>query len=482
MNNPWSGRFKKTMAESMRFFSQSITFDYLLAEVDIRASMAYARMLGECGIIAEKEARRLRRALAEILEEFCGEALPLQMELEDIHMNVEARLYEKVGDLAGKLHTGRSRNDQVATDMRMFFREKTMAVCAALEELAGSLVDQAEKNLSAVMPGFTHTRKAQPVLFSHHLLAYVEMFLRDRERFLDGFRRTDICPLGSGALAGTTFPVDREMVARELGFSRLSQNSIDAVSDRDFLLEFAAAAAITMVHLSRLMEELIWWGLPELLFVELPEEFCTGSSMMPNKLNPDAAELIRGKTGRVTGALVSLLLVMKGTPLAYNRDFQEDKEGMFDLLQNLLSSLSIAAALVAGLKVHPERMREAAATGFLLATDLADYLATKGLPFREAHQAVGKMVRYCEEKNRRLEDLSLSEMKTFSPCFQEDVREWLSLEAALNRRNLPGGTAPAQVKKQIARLRALFAEFNRPPGPSAKGKKRAEKGPAEKKR
>lgn len=456
VKKPWGGRFKTETDESMLSFSESVSFDHRLLEVDITGSIAHARMLGACGIVEEEEAQRLILALQEIREEARAGSLNFSEQLEDVHMNVEARLFEKIGDLAGKLHTARSRNDQVALDMRLYFKEEAEACQELLAGLCLSLVGQAQEHQETIMPGFTHTRKAQPVVFAHHLLAYVEMFLRDRERLSDCLARMDLCPLGAGALAGTTFPIDREMVAKELGFSGITQNSIDTVSDRDFLLEFAAAAAIAMVHLSRLMEELIWWGLPEIGFVELSEGWCTGSSMMPNKKNPDAAELVRGKTGRVVGALVSLLTVMKATPLSYNRDFQEDKEGLFDAADTLKSCLTIGERLIATMKVNPERMETAAHTGFVLATDLADYLATKGMPFREAHEVAGKLVRYCEDEGKSLEDLELKELKQLSDTFEEDVIQWTSLEAAIKRRNVLGGTAPGQVKKQLERLKKLL--------------------------
>lgn len=455
-DKPWGGRFRGDTDELLASFSESVSFDCRLALVDLRGSIAHARMLGACGIISESESKKLISGLSEILEEARAGALELRPELEDIHMNVEYRLREKIGDLAGKLHTGRSRNDQIAVDTRLFFREVTDEATRLLKELIKSILIQAEKNPGAVMPGFTHTRKAQPILFSHHLLAYAEMFLRDVDRFMDCRRRTNLCPLGAGALAGTTFPIDREMAARELGFDGLLENSLDAVSDRDYLVEFASAASIVMVHLSRLMEELIWWGLPEIGFVELSESLCTGSSMMPNKKNPDSAELVRGKSGRVIGALVSLLFIMKGTPLSYNRDFQEDKPGMFDAADTLLDCLAVSERLVATMEAHPDRMRQACSSGFLLATDVADYLASKGMPFREAHEVAGNMVRHCEDAGRLLEKIDLEEMRGFSKLFEEDIKDWLSLDAAVNRRSVRGGTAGGQVRQQLRRLKELL--------------------------
>ncbi|MFO8056006.1 MAG: argininosuccinate lyase [bacterium] len=455
-DKPWGGRFRSNPDELLASFSESVSFDRRLAEYDIKGSMAHARMLGACGIIPESESERLVSGLAELLEEARSGSLELRADLEDIHMNVEHLLRARVGELAGKLHTGRSRNDQIALDTRLFFRDKTDDAICLLKELCKGLVTQAEANAGAVMPGFTHTRKAQPVLFSHHLLAYVEMFLRDADRFADCRKRINLCPLGAGALAGTTFPIDREMVARELGFDGVLENSLDAVSDRDYLVEFGSCASMVMVHLSRLMEELVWWGLPEIGFVELPESMCTGSSMMPNKKNPDSAELVRGKSGRVIGSLVSLLFIMKGTPLSYNRDFQEDKPGLFDAADTLLDCLAVSERLIAGMEVHPRRMRDACASGFLLATDVADYLATKGLPFRDAHQVAGNLVRHCEDEGRLLEELELSDLKNFSKLFEDDVKDWLSLEAALERRNVRGGTAPGRVSSRIQQLKEIL--------------------------
>jgi len=455
-NKAWGGRFSRETDELMLAFSESVSFDRRLAEADIEGSIAHARMLGARGIIGEDEADILIKALEDLLSQAREGKLALDPSIEDVHMNVEALLKTEVGELAGKLHTARSRNDQVALDMRMYFRGECDRASELLTALLRALAEQAEKNIEAVMPGFTHTRKAQPVLFSHHLMAYAEMFLRDRERLADCRKRINLCPLGSGAFAGTTFDIDRDMVAKELGFEGVTENSVDAVSDRDYLIEFGSAAAVCMVHLSRLMEELIWWGLPEIGFVELPEEFCTGSSMMPNKKNPDAAELIRGKTGRVIGALVSIITVMKGTPLAYNRDFQEDKEGMFDAADTLKACLAVAGKLVAGMRVDAERMKEAGDTGFVLATDLADYLAEKGMPFREAHNVVGRIVARCEKKGIELAGLSLQEMKEYSELFDKDVKDRLDMKEAVKRRDVQGGTAPGRVKSRIARLKKLL--------------------------
>ncbi len=453
---PWGGRFKVGVDDLMRRFSESVSYDRRLIDYDLTGSVAHARMLGETGIVTREEAGRLVAGLEEIRRDHEAGRIEFDPALEDVHMNVESILRSKVGEVAGKLHTARSRNDQINLDMRLYLKDAIEAAMDGLAALCRALAGSAEENIGAIMPGYTHTRKAQPVPFSHHLLAYVEMFLRDRGRMEDCRRRMDLCPLGSGALAGTTFPIDREMTARELGFAGVTQNSMDAVGDRDFLLEFLSAASIAMVHLSRLMEELIWWGLPEIGFVSLPESFCTGSSMMPNKMNPDAAELVRGKTGRVIGSLNSLLVIMKGTPLAYNRDLQEDKEGTFDASDTLIDCLLVTERLVAGMKIDAERMRRACSTGFVLATDLADYLAGRGVPFRDAHEVSGKLVRHCEERGVGLEDLSLSELRSFSGAFEEDVKDWLSLEASVNRRSLVGGAATSEVARQIQRLKTVL--------------------------
>lgn len=450
---PWAGRFRKPMDPRLEAFSASVAFDRRLAEYDILGSIVHAEALFRAKLLTRQEALAIKRALAEMLTEWREGRLRLDPRWEDIHLNVERRLIRKVGPLGGKLHTGRSRNDQVALDMRMYFRDQTRRCLQRLSTLVNSLLDLAEKHHTVIMPGYTHTRRAQPLLLAHHLLAYAEMFLRDQARFQDLFPRLNQCPLGAGALAGTAYPLDRQFVARALGFAGVCRNSVDAVSDRDYLLEFGAAAAITMIHLSRLMEELILWSGEEFGFLDLPDEFTTGSSMMPNKKNPDACELVRGKTGRVLGALMALFTVMKGTPLAYNRDFQEDKEGMFDAADTLLHCLEITAALLPGVTVHADRMRQAAEQGFILATDLADYLVKKGLPFRQAHQVVGRIVRHCLNQGRILSDLTLSELKKFSPRFQKDVAAVLSLEASLRARAVIGGTAPARVRREIVRLR-----------------------------
>ena len=450
--NPWAGRFRQGMHPLLEAFSASIAFDCRLAEYDLLGSIVHAEALARARLLTRAEALALKLALAELLQELRDGRFRLDPKLEDIHMNIEQRLTKKLGPLGGKLHTGRSRNDQVALDMRLYFRDQTREAGSRLRALCRALLHLAEKHESAIMPGYTHTRGAQPVLFAHHFLAYIEMFLRDAERFRDLLKRLNLCPLGAGALAGTAYPLEREFTAKALGFAGVTRNSLDTVADRDYLLEFGAAAAITMVHLSRLMEELIWWSTDEFGFLEIPDEFATGSSMMPNKKNPDACELVRGKTGRVVGSLMSLLMVMKATPLSYNRDFQEDKEGMFDAAETLLSCLQITAAMAPRLIVHEPRLRQAAEQGFLLATDLADYLVRKGLPFRQAHEVVGRIVRHCLERGLTLPKLPLAELKKFSPQFQKDVAKALKLEASLQARAAIGGTAPRRVRQEIRRL------------------------------
>ncbi len=446
---PWGGRFEEETDSLVEEFTASVNFDSRLALYDIQGSIAHARMLAACGIISPEEAQAIVKGLEEIAAEIKSGRFQWRTELEDVHMNIEAALKEKIGPVAGKLHTARSRNDQVATDIRLFLRDIIDETVNNLRLLRKALLDKASNSLDVIMPGFTHLQHAQPVLFAHHLHAYYEMFKRDSARLKEIRRRVNVCPLGSAALAGTPFPIDRERVARELGFEGITLNSMDAVADRDFILEFLAAASLIFVHLSRLMEEIILWMSPEFGFVDLPDRLCTGSSIMPQKKNPDVAELIRGKTGRVFGHLFSLLTVLKGLPLTYNRDLQEDKEPLFDTCDTLLSSLKLATALITGLKPRAYRMRAACEKGFLTATDLADYLVTKGLPFREAHHVVGRIVTYCEKKGVALWDIPLEKFKEFSPLIEEDVYQWLTLEGSVRRRNVPGGTAPDQVRRAL---------------------------------
>jgi argininosuccinate lyase len=453
----WGGRFTKETDKLVEAFNASILFDQRLYEEDIRGSMAHCRMLAKCGIITGDDADLMLKGLAEIKDEIDRGEMVFSLSLEDIHMHVENRLIEKIGPVGGKLHTGRSRNDQVALDMHLFVKKEILEAAALIENLQQALLSLAENNLDAVMPGYTHLQRAQPVLFAHHLLAYFWMLQRDRERFLDGFKRADWLPLGAGALAGTTFPIDREMVAEELGFSRLYENSMDAVSDRDFVVEYLSNAAILMTHLSRLSEDLILWNSQEFGFVTLDDAFTTGSSIMPQKKNPDVAELVRGKTGRVYGHLLGLLTVLKGLPLAYNKDMQEDKEGLFDTVDTIKISLTLYAAMLRTVVTDKERMYQAVAGDFASATDLADYLVRKGLPFREAHAVVGHLVGQCVAQKRRLVDLTEEEMLEASPLFGADALKLLPPEACVAARKSRGGTAQEEVEAQIVRAKSLLS-------------------------
>lgn len=451
----WGGRFRHQTAAEMEEFNSSIQFDHRLWQEDIDGSLAHVKMLAAVGVLSAAEADTIGRGLAEIRAEIEQGQFDFSPELEDIHMHIEHRLMEKIGPVGGKVHTARSRNDQVALDTHLYVRRQVDKVLDLITALQRELIQQAEKRLDVVMPGYTHLQHAQPVLLAHHLLAYVHMLQRDRQRFLDCRERADLMPLGAGALAGTGFPIDRELVAKELGFSALYENSLDAVSDRDYILEFLAAAAICMVHLSRLAEELILWSSQEFAFVELDEAYSTGSSIMPQKKNPDVPELVRGKAGRVAGHLLALLMTVKGLPLAYNKDLQEDKEALFDTVDTLTACLSIFAPLIATLKVNRDRMRQAISGDFSTATDLADYLARRGLPFREAHAVVGRLVQLCLDQGKSLEDLSLKELQQASTLFEPDALAALTPEAAVAARTSSGGTALEQVKLQLARAKAL---------------------------
>ncbi len=448
----WGGRFASRTAGSVEAFTASIDIDARLYRHDIEGSIAHAKMLARRRIISSREARKIVRGLKAILREIESGKFRFSSADEDIHMNIERRLIQKIGGVGGKLHTARSRNDQVALDMRLYLREELKTILNELGDLKRELARGAKRHLSVIMPGYTHLQKAQPVLFSHHLLAYVEMFDRDRERLIGCLERVNVLPLGSGALAGTTFPIDRAYVAKLLGFPRLSKNSLDAVSDRDFVLEFLSASAILFVHLSRLAEEMVLWSSQEFGFIELPDRYCTGSSMMPQKKNPDVPELIRGKTGRVFGHLQALLTVMKGLPLAYNRDLQEDKIPLFDTVDTVKASLGIMRELVRQAKVKKDRMLAAAQDGLMNATDLADYLVGRGLSFRSAHAAAGRVVRFCLERHRRIEELSLNELKRFSPQIDKNVYAYLTVEAAVRRRRAVGGTALANVRRRLKEL------------------------------
>ena len=449
----WGGRFDGGTDRFVEEFTASIPFDVLLYRQDIAGSIAHARMLGKQKIIPRAEAERIISALEAIRKEIEAGKISFDMSDEDIHMAVEKRLIRKVGKSGGKLHTGRSRNDQVALDLRLYLRDEIDGILALAGKVKERILLRAEEGLGVVMPGYTHIQRAQPVLFSHHLLAYHEMFTRDEERFRDARRRANVSPLGAGALAGTTFPLDRESVARELGMDGLCENSIDAVSDRDFVADFLFACAVAMMHLSRLTEEMVYWSSAEFGFISLPDKLCTGSSIMPQKKNPDVAELIRGKTGRAYGNLVNLLTLMKGLPLSYNRDMQEDKEPVFDSARTVKESLIGAALLLEGMTVNEERMRAACDDGFLTATDLADYLARKGVPFRKAHEITGRIVRFCEEGGKRLKDLGLKELRSFHPAIGEDVRDAISLSHSVRLRNTRGGTGPATVRRRLEELK-----------------------------
>ena len=451
---PLRRRFQKETSKSVQQYTASIPFDQRLYRQDIAGSMAHAKMLAKQGIISEKEAELITMGLVSLREEMERGEFQFKPELEDIHMNIEARLTEKIGEVAGKLHTARSRNDQVALDLRLFTKEAIEETIHRLKELQHALLDVAEANKGVVMLGYTHLQRAQPTLLAHHLLAYFEMLERDIYRFKDCLKRTDVLPLGSGALAGVPYPVDRSFLAQELGFSQISQNSIDAVSDRDFVIEYQAAASMAMMHLSRLAEELVLWSSAEFGFIEIDEAYTTGSSIMPQKKNPDVAELARGKTGRTYGNLLGILTTMKALPLSYNRDLQEDKEGLFDTVDTLLSTLEVFAGMMKTLRVNAERTRQAAEEGYILATDVADYLVRKGVPFRQAHTIVGKLVSYAWDRGKGLHQLDLGEYQRFSTLFKEDVYA-ITVESSIAARNILGGTAPQQVEAQLARARSI---------------------------
>ncbi|PPC93538.1 MAG: argininosuccinate lyase [Methylotenera sp.] len=449
----WSGRFNEPVAELVKKYTASVSFDQRLAMFDIQGSIAHAQMLGAQNIISLDDVKAIEQGLNEIAQEIEAGQFEWLLDLEDVHLNIEKRLTDKIGDAGKRLHTGRSRNDQVATDVRLWLRSITDQIIVGLNKLQLSLLDLAEAHYDTVMPGFTHLQVAQPVTFGHHLLAYVEMLKRDGERFQDARKRINRLPLGAAALAGTSYPINREMVAETLGFDGVCENSLDAVSDRDFAIEFTFAASLVMMHLSRLSEELILWSSPRFAFIDIADRFCTGSSIMPQKKNPDVPELVRGKTGRVYGHLTALLTLMKGQPLAYNKDNQEDKEPLFDTADTLLITLEIYADMMRGITVNKDNMRQAASEGFATATDLADYLVKKGMPFRDAHEVVALAVRHAVEQKVDLSDLSLATLQQFAPSISEDVFAVLTLEGSLQSRNHIGGTAPVQVKAAIVRAR-----------------------------
>ena len=457
----WSGRFSEPVDERVKRYTASIPFDWRLARFDIQGSLAHAAMLHKSGILSDADLADIRRGLTEILAEIDNGSFVWNLDDEDVHFNIERSLTRKIGDAGKRLHTGRSRNDQVATDVRLWLRDAIDRIQVILRQARLALLDQAEAHAGTVMPGFTHLQAAQPVTFGHHLMAWQEMLRRDSERLADCRRRVNRLPLGAAALAGTSFPIDREFVAQELGFEAVCENSLDAVSDRDFAIEFLAAGALIMMHLSRMSEELVLWMTPRFAFIDLPDRFCTGSSIMPQKKNPDVPELMRGKTGRMNGHLIALLTLMKGQPLAYNKDNQEDKEPLFDAVDTLVDSLSIFADLVPGIRVNAEAMRRAAVEGYATATDLADYLVKKGLPFREAHEAVARAVRLAETRGCDLAQLPLADLQAFSGLITADVFDVLTLEGSLAARDHRGGTAPAQVRAAIARMRSEL-ELTRP--------------------
>lgn len=450
MRKAWDGRFKGETEGLVEEFTQSIGFDHRLYREDIQGSIAHCEMLVKQEILSADEGEKIIFALKEILKEIEEGRFVFSSKGEDIHMHVERRLIEKIGGLGGKLHTGRSRNDQVVLDERLHMKGIVSEILIAIQELQRVLVRRAREHIDTVMPGYTHLQHAQPVRLAFHLLAYVEMLERDRGRFADCLKRLDVCPLGAGALAGTSFPIDREFVAERLGFSRVSLNAMDAVGDRDFLVEFLSDAAVCMVHLSRMAEELVLWSTQEFSFVELPDAYCTGSSIMPQKKNPDVAELIRGKMGRTLGNLVALFTVLKALPMAYNRDLQEDKEPYFDTVDALASSLKLMAGMMERARFNVNEMRRRVQEGFTTATDLADYLVKKGLPFREAHRVVGKMVAFCIDKGMELEALTLVEMRRFTPLVDEGVYKALDVESSVDSKNSLGGTSKHQVEERLS--------------------------------
>ncbi|WP_079510046.1 argininosuccinate lyase [Mesobacillus jeotgali] len=454
MKKLWGGRFTGSAEEWVDEFGASIGFDQELAKQDIEGSVAHAKMLAACGIITEEEANEIVQGLKKLEQQAEIGELEYSAKLEDIHLNLEHHLTELIGSTGGKLHTARSRNDQVATDMHLYLKEQVADIIGLITNFQKALLLQAEQNIETLMPGYTHLQRAQPISFAHHLMAYFWMLDRDKQRFIDSMKRINLSPLGAGALAGTTFPIDRQMTAEMLGFDGIYENSLDAVSDRDFILEFLSDSSIMMMHLSRLCEEIILWTSQEFQFIELSDAFTTGSSIMPQKKNPDMAELIRGKTGRVYGSLMGLLTVLKGLPLAYNKDMQEDKEGMFDTVKTVRGSLKIFAGMISTMKVQKENMEGSVKSDFSNATELADYLAAKGVPFRKAHEIVGKLVLNCIEKSCYLADLPLEVYKDMNPLFEEDIYHALNPYNAVERRKSAGGTGFSQVKKQIEKAKA----------------------------
>ncbi len=457
-SKPWSGRFNEPTDAFVEAFTASVDFDRRLYRYDIQGSIAHATMLGRCGILTQDECDSITSGLERIRERIESGEFSWSTKLEDVHMNIESALTAEIGDAGKRLHTGRSRNDQVATDIRLWLRDEIVLIRAAIEKLQHGLLDIAEREADTILPGFTHLQTAQPITFGHHMMAWFEMLERDRQRLADCNRRVNIMPLGAAALAGTTYPIDRQYTADLLGFERPGDNSLDSVADRDFAIEFTAAAALIMMHLSRMSEELIIWSSAQFAFIELSDSFCTGSSIMPQKKNPDVPELIRGKSGRIFGHLMALLTLMKGQPLAYNKDNQEDKEPLFDTVDNIKGSLKVFADMIPAMRCNRDNMRSAATRGFATATDLADYLVRRGTPFRDAHEAVGRAVALCVAEDCDISDLSLEQLRGFSDKIEADVFEVLTLEGSVQARNHIGGTAPEQVRYAIEKARRRLAD------------------------
>src|SRR4030043_1507513 len=452
MKKPWAGRFREKTSKIVESFTESISFDHRLWRYDVKGSIAHAKMLGKQGIIPKEDSEKIINGLRDIAHEIESGKFRFRKDLEDIHMNIEAALIKKIGDAGGKLHTARSRNDQVALDLKLYLRAETREILSLIKKFQKTLLNIATKHLNSLMPGYTHMQRAQPVLLSHHLLAYVEMLQRDIERLKDASKRINLLPLGSCAIAGTALPINRVYVAKLLGFEGISQNSIDAVSDRDFAIEFLSNTALLIMHLSRLAEELILWSAEEFRFIELPDAYTTGSSIMPQKKNPDVAELIRGKTGRVYGNLLSLLTVMKGLPLSYNRDLQEDKLPLFDTVDTVKACLDILNEMLPGIRFNTNRMYETAAEGYSTATDIAEYLVKKGLPFRKAHEITGRIVLYCISKKKKLGELTLRELNRYSPLISDNIYLFLRPQESVEAKKSTGSTSPDEVRKQIKRL------------------------------
>jgi len=459
----WGGRFTRATDKLVDEFTASISFDHRMAREDITGSIAHVQMLAQCGIITPEESQQIQEGLRQLLDQVENQEIVWDIANEDVHMNVEKLLRDTIGPVAGKLHTARSRNDQVATDMHLYLKNKVQEIIQLLEQVQYGILEQASKHVYTLLPGYTHLQRAQPVSFAHHLLAYFWMLQRDKDRFTESLKRIDISPLGACALAGTAFPIDRHLTAQFLGFADVYPNSIDAVSDRDFIVEFLSNAALLMMHISRLAEELVIWSSQEFQFIEIDDAYATGSSIMPQKKNPDVPELLRGKTGRVYGNLMAMLTVLKGLPLAYNKDLQEDKEGMFDTVDTVINSLQILEPLLMTMKVNVDVMEQAVSADYGNATDAADYLSSKGVPFREAHEIVGRLVLYAIKAGKSLLQLSMEEYQQFSPLFDEDIFEILQPQAVVARRTSYGGTAPTAVIQQIelAKTKLTFIKLNR---------------------